>query len=329
MFGEAFDGSDDLLGSYTQGEGVDSVFYFSQYYTLFRGAFLGDGSRTCEIERLHCRRHGCADDPCGEGLTFDALYNGEGKTNGPEGESGEILDSRQLVVNFLSNHDVGRFLFFMPEEWTLAEKRRLLHMALSYLMTADGIPCLYYGVEQEFEGGNDPANRETLWNPANYKTPVWKDGHWQLAQKTYDADGDGADDSVWEPYDTGNPTFRHVANLNFLRRNHVALRRGGLRVRWSTRATGGSDHGIYAFERVHPDETILVVMNLAGDQDSRTSVPGSTMQVGFPAGTVLTDLLEPGSSFTVQGTGCPAGTGEGCVEVVVPHRSLRILASGS
>ena len=31
MFGEAFDGSDELLGSYTQGNGVDSLFYFSAY----------------------------------------------------------------------------------------------------------------------------------------------------------------------------------------------------------------------------------------------------------------------------------------------------------
>ena len=31
MFGEAFDGDDNILGGYTQGNGVDSVFYFSQY----------------------------------------------------------------------------------------------------------------------------------------------------------------------------------------------------------------------------------------------------------------------------------------------------------
>ena len=31
-------------------------------------------------------------------------------------------------------------------------------------MTEEGIPCLYYGTEQDFAGGNDPANREVLWN---------------------------------------------------------------------------------------------------------------------------------------------------------------------
>lgn len=31
-------------------------------------------------------------------------------------------------------------------------------------MTEEGIPCIYYGTEQDCAGGNDPANREVLWN---------------------------------------------------------------------------------------------------------------------------------------------------------------------
>ncbi|MBW1810482.1 MAG: alpha amylase C-terminal domain-containing protein [Deltaproteobacteria bacterium] len=329
MFGEAFDGDDNLLGEYTQGQGVDSLFYFSQYYTLFRGALLGDGSRTCEIERLHCRRHGCQDDPCGEGQTFEALYNGAGKFNGPTGEYGDQLNSRQLVVNFLSNHDVGRFIYFMPPEWSQSEKRKLLHLALGYLLTADGIPCLYYGVEQEFEGGNDPANRETLGDINNYKTKVWKNGYWQESQKTYDSDGDGADDTVWEPYDTGNPSFKYIALLNSIRHNHIALRRGELRVRWSTTGSAGDDHGIFAFERQHADENILVVMNLGSQTSSRTSSGTSSMPVGFSSGTTLNDLLDPGNSFQVQSSGCSPEVGEGCLDISVPPRTILILASGS
>jgi alpha-amylase len=34
------------------------------------------------------------------------------------------------------------------------------------------MPCLYYGTEQDFHGGNDPSNRERLWDsgfpPARY-----------------------------------------------------------------------------------------------------------------------------------------------------------------
>ncbi len=330
QFGEAFDGDDSLLGFYTQGQGIDSVFYFSQYYTVFRGAMLGDGSRTCEIARLHCRRHGCEDDPCGEGLDFDPLYNGAGKTQGPTGEDGLALNSRQLVVNFLSNHDVGRFLFFMPRQWHNADKRKLLHLALTYLMAIDGIPCLYYGVEQEFEGGNDPANRETMWSRDSYKTRVWADGRWQESNKTYDSDGDGADDALWEPYDTNNPTFRHIADLIQLRKDHPALRRGDLRLRWSTPGSGGEDHGILAFDRAAPDETVLLVMSLDADTentDSRTSRDGSTMSVGFAPGTTLVDLLDDEFSYTVQSTGCQPDPGEGCAEIAVPDRAARLLTA--
>jgi glycosidase len=334
QFGEAFDGDDNLLGAYTQGEGVDSVFYFSQYYSVFRGAMLGDGSRTCEIERLHCRRLGCAADPCGEGGPIDALYSDHARPAGPVGEDGVGLNPQQLVVNFLSNHDVGRFLFFMPEHWPMSEKRKLLHLALAYLLTAEGIPCLYYGVEQEFAGGNDPANRETMWSQASYKTRVWKDGHWAEANKTYDSDGDGNEDTVWEPFDTGNPTFLYIQHLNQIRAEHVALRRGSLVHRWTTSDSGDTDHGIYAFERVHPDERVLVILNLDGREPaagedpyppSATSRAGTAMTVGFTPGTVLTDLLDDTFTATVTGTGCTAGAGEGCLDTFVLRRTARIL----
>ena len=51
MFGEAFDGNDELLGSYTHGEGVDSVFYFSAYYRIFMNIFAYGGA-TSEAQRL-------------------------------------------------------------------------------------------------------------------------------------------------------------------------------------------------------------------------------------------------------------------------------------
>ncbi len=339
QFGEAFDGSDELLGAYTQGAGVDSVFYFSQYYTVFRGAMLGDGARTCEIERLHCRRLGCVADPCGEGAAIEALYSDAPEAQGPVGADGLGLNARQLVVNFLSNHDVGRFLFFMPDAWPHSEKRRLLLLGLTYLLTVDGIPCLYYGVEQEFAGGNDPANRETLWRQTEYTHAVWKDGRWQQANKTYDADGDGAADTVWRPFDTENPVFRFIQRLNRLRSEHVALRRGELVVRWSTSDSGGQDHGLFAFERVHPDERLLVLLNLdarhlpASPSDqapaARSARDGALMPVGFAPGTRLVDLLHPDYAVTVGDSGCTAAAGQGCLDATVPAHAARILAPGS
>ena len=52
MFGEAFDGNDQLIGSYTVPGALDSVFYFSQHFTAFANVFenahdptLGPGHR--------------------------------------------------------------------------------------------------------------------------------------------------------------------------------------------------------------------------------------------------------------------------------------------
>ena len=53
------------------------------------------------------------------------------------------------LVNFMDNHDVTRFLFDKPSPAALQN-------ALAFLLTEDGIPCIYYGTEQEFDGGNDP-----------------------------------------------------------------------------------------------------------------------------------------------------------------------------
>ncbi len=325
MFGEAFDGSDEILGSYTQGQGVDSVFYFSQYYEVFRRHLQGEGERTCEIERLHCRRVGCAADPCAEEGSIESLYNARGKTSGITSEDGSALNAQQTVVNFSENHDVGRLLYFLPTTFSPKERRELLHLGLGYLLTVEGIPSLYYGVEQEFEGGNDPANRETMWSEGSYTTRVWEDERWIEVPKAYDSTGDGVNDRTWAPFDTGNPTFVHLQRLIALRKAHVSLRRGAFKGRWSTRAPGGEDHGIFAFERVAPEETTLVVLNYGKVRGSSTLIGGDSMVVSFPAGTTLVDALEPGRTFQTTHTGCVAGSGESCVVVSVPARKFRVL----
>ncbi|KAI3479764.1 hypothetical protein L1887_58159 [Cichorium endivia] len=67
-----------------------------------------------------------------------------------------------LLTNFLENQDQPRF----P---SLTGDRALAKNAITYLLTGDGIPIIYYGQEQSFNGGNDPYNREALWT-SNYNT---------------------------------------------------------------------------------------------------------------------------------------------------------------
>jgi glycosidase len=213
----------------------------------------------------------------------------------------------------------------MPDTWSETEKRTVLHLGLTYLLTSEGIPSLYYGVEQEFSGGNDPANRETFWNPVFYEREVSGSDGWLSESKRYDSNDDGEPDTLWQPFDTGNPTFLMLKELIAVRHAHVSLRRGSMIPRWSTRASGGTDHGIFAFERQHPDETALVILNLASGRASTTSMAESTMPVSFAPGTALVDALDSGSSWTVSATGCTAPQGGGCVDVIIPPRSARIL----
>ncbi|KFH42134.1 Alpha-amylase A type-like protein [Hapsidospora chrysogenum ATCC 11550] len=57
---------------------------------------------------------------------------------------------------FLDNHDNARWLHAEPDT-------TLFKNALAFVILSRGIPIVYYGSEQGYGGGEDPANREDLW----------------------------------------------------------------------------------------------------------------------------------------------------------------------
>ncbi|CAE6409846.1 unnamed protein product, partial [Rhizoctonia solani] len=65
-----------------------------------------------------------------------------------------------LLGNFLENHDVPRWFGQHKDPQSL-------YNALAFSFMYDGIPVVYYGQEQYFQGRDDPANREPLW-PSYY-----------------------------------------------------------------------------------------------------------------------------------------------------------------
>lgn len=67
-----------------------------------------------------------------------------------------------LLGTFIDNHDQVRFLHEQPDY-------KLYQNAITYVLLSEGIPIIYYGTEQGFNGGNDPYNREPLW-PSNFNT---------------------------------------------------------------------------------------------------------------------------------------------------------------
>ena len=60
-----------------------------------------------------------------------------------------------------------------PHTYTHSTHSTSLHLSppsrLSLVYVAQGIPIVYYGTEQGFSGGDDPANREDLWR-SGYST---------------------------------------------------------------------------------------------------------------------------------------------------------------
>ena len=247
MFGEAFDGRDELLGSFTAPGELDSVFYFSQKFQVYGAVF----------EQAHSPSSQRGTDAIAA-LWAQRPVNWS-STPQPGGTG---LAPSKLPVNFLDNHDVPRFLFNAKGDVAA------LRNALTLLFTEEGLPCVYYGTELDFTGGNDPANREVLWTRG---------------------------------FDTTGETFQHVAKLAQLRRESVALRRGDTRVVFSTPHTGAeADAGLFAFERTGGDAGdayALVVLNTNGAHAAQADIDTS-----LPAGTTLVDVLGRSGTWTV-GTG--------------------------
>lgn len=263
IFGESFDGDDVLNGSYTIKAQFDGIVYFPQLFTVYDGVFanasLGNQSGTNVIETLWNQR--------------SVDYSQKPQPNGIVNAEGAGVPPTEALVNFIDNHDVPRFLF------SSNGNTAALRNALVFNMTAQGVPCLYYGTEQDFTGGNDPANRAVLWTTG---------------------------------FPTTGATFLRFQSLAKIRKTYVALRHGLTQVRWSTtHVHDEEDAGIFAFERTGGDagsQYALVVLNTNDSHQSSTAYGGTAMTVGQAAGAVLVDVLDPTQrTYTVGSTTTACG----------------------
>ncbi|MDN6229025.1 MAG: maltodextrin glucosidase, partial [Enterobacterales bacterium] len=127
--------------------------------------------------------------------------------------------TQQLAMfNQLDSHDTARFLTL------LADKPQRMRMALVWLFTWIGVPCLYYGDEIGLDGGNDPFCRKTF---------PWDESRW---------DGD---------------LLALTQQMAALRHQSAALRRGGCMVVHARADT-------LVFVRQYEDETLLVALQREG-----------------------------------------------------------------
>jgi alpha-amylase len=268
MFGESFDGNDDLNGSYTLNQEVDSTFYFSQKFNVFDAVFKNGGPTQNIVDQFNRKQTKYASVPNDDGIGIAA---------------------RDAMVNFMDNHDVTRFLFDKPSPPALRN-------ALAYLLTEDGIPCIYYGTEQELLGGNDPYNRERLWDTG---------------------------------FRTDSETFQWIKKLIQIRMAYAPLRRGQMTIVYATtHVAAEQDAGMVAYERDAGGKKVLVVLNTSDTKQSETSMSqggGADMLTSFVPGDRLVDILAPPNDPTATFT---VGL-QGALNVPVAARGARILVPQS
>ncbi len=123
QIGEVFNGNVEYVHSY-QGP-LTSTFNYPLYFTI------SDGFKYRDLTKLN-----------------DYFIN-----------TRPVYDGYETVLGvFIGNHDNARFLY--PPEGRTKEQ---LDMASMFSVFWEGIPVVYYGDEQYFNGGGDPYCREALW----------------------------------------------------------------------------------------------------------------------------------------------------------------------
>ena len=154
-------------------------------------------------------------------------------------------------ATFITNHDQNRVIDQLRGD---EDKAR---MAASLLLTAPGVPFIYYGEEIGMTGTkpDEDIRLPMQWNSNSPKVGFSTSGNlWRPA-----AD-DWVTKSVARQEDDPESLLNHYKTLVHLRNQHEALRVGD----WTLIDSGSAR--IYAFLRHTENQTILVLMNLNAKQ---------------------------------------------------------------
>ncbi len=255
MFGEIYNASESLVGSFTGTVGggafkLDSVLDYPLYFSINSAIATASGN-TAQFE-----------------THYSAVAANYDST------------AQMQLVTFLDNHDNPRFLSTSVAN----NNSNALQVALVFLYTARGVPSLYYGTEQGFDGGNDPNDREDMF------AGKFKDGpNGTVSQLS----SPGVDN-----FNMTHPLFQFVAKLNNFRRLYPALTLGSHVNLWNNPTSAG----LFAYSRVLNSQEVFVVFNSATNHQTLPSRP-----LTYAAGTVLVNLLNPNETITMlAGSQTPA-----------------------
>jgi len=183
-------------------------------------------------------------------LTFDYLYQNPEK-----------------LVTFADNHDVDRIL------GVLENNPALFKMAMGFLLTTRGIPCIYYGTEigMNDRGDHGLLRKDMPGGWAKDSSDVFNADNRSLLQKDY---------------------FNFVAQLNRFRTSHSILFNAGMRIHFIP------EKGVYAYFLETEDEMMAVFL-CQGQKEIEVSL--RRFSEVLKSGSSGVDVLD-GSNFIVGET---------------------------
>ncbi len=168
-----------------------------------------------------------------------------------------------LLMTFLSNHDMGRAGYFINDAGiasTEAEKLQRSILSHAFMFLSRGIPVVYYGDEQGFTGdGNDIDAREDMF--ASHVASYNDNSLLGTLATT-------ADDN----FNIAHPLYRAIAALSELRKTERVLRRGEYQARFYADKENASHAAMFAFSRIDSStgEELLMVFNTGTSLASAT-----------------------------------------------------------
>lgn len=228
IFGEVFDPDVAILASHTRVDKLPAVLDFA-----FQAAVTDVVSGKAGPERL------------ARVFASDAVYEG-----------GEAT-ARQLPT-FLGNHDMGRIGWFLRKARPgIGDEELLARATLAHaiLLTARGVPTIYYGDEQGFTGDGDYADAREDMFPSQVAS--YNDNRLIGTSAT----------GPRSAFDPRSVLYRGIAELARLRAATPALREG----RQVTRVAD-QQPGLFAFSRLLAGTEVLAVFNTS-DKPIEANLP--------------------------------------------------------
>ena len=265
---------------------------------------------------------------------FDAILRGDKSAGDVAGRYDyfrrryrDFGDAGRHYLTFLENHDQGdtqlrRILNGTagqnPDQARPGGDVRLGRLAATVLLTSMGIPCLYYGFEQGFDGGgSDERKSDTFVREAMFG------GNWgPFGTGRIDAAA-GGDGNGPHFFDERHPIYQQIAAVADARANEPALRYG----RQYFRKTGDVPDGLcdcagpgepFAYARVLDVTEIVVACNPSLDGRELCVEVDAALN---PPGTRLRDLADGDWRGDVEG----GEDGPAFVRVKLPPRSAAVL----